>query len=69
MKTLIPFVGFVMISLLCSRIFPGQPYNPDRFRQVVIFGDSLSGIERTDSSVTNFTDRRGAAEPGVSGEC
>jgi phospholipase/lecithinase/hemolysin len=42
MKTLIPFVGFVMISLLCPKISLGQPQNLDRFRQVVIFGDSLS---------------------------
>jgi hypothetical protein len=35
-----------MIALLCSKIFPGQPYNPDRFRQAVIFGDSLSGNAR-----------------------
>src|SRR5258708_20512004 len=42
MKTLIPFVGFVMISLLCPKISLGQPQNLDRFRQVGIFGDSLS---------------------------
>jgi hypothetical protein len=48
-----------MIALLCSKIFPGQPYNPDRFRQAVIFGDSLSGIEKTESIKSfdpSFTD-------------
>jgi hypothetical protein len=42
MKTLIPFVGFVMISLFCPKISLGQPHNLDQFRQVVVFGDSLS---------------------------